>query len=328
MGKDNHRVCAIETTNEQPDATVGDLVDGGTEGREFLAELGQRVRNIRRLREMSRKNLAQVSGISERYLAQLEGGAGNLSIMLLRRVAQATASPIEDLVSEEPLPAEWPVIRELLRRASPAAIHKIKEILRAGEDDSVTFPGIAVMVNRIALIGMRGAGKSTVGRLAAEKLGWQFVEHNKEIEALAGLPIAEIFRLYGQDGYRRFEEKALRTIVARPGPMIFAASSGVVAEPVTFDLLLTSFFTVWVRARPEEHMARVRDQGDAPAMPKDQTVEELAAVLTSREPFYARSRSVLDTSGATPEESTAELVHLIEHYCETRCPWAVHHAAQ
>lgn len=316
----------MENTAEQLEGPAGDLPDGGAEGREFLAELGQRVRDIRRVREMSRKTLAQVSGISERYLAQLESGAGNLSIMLLRRVAQATASPIEDLVAETPLPSDWPVIRELLRRASPITVHRVKEMLQADDGNgNAMVPGISVMVNRIALIGMRGAGKSTVGRIAAEKLGWQFVEHTKEIETLAGLPIAEIFRLYGQDGYRRFEEKALRDVVTRPGPMLFAASSGVVAEPVTYDQLLTSFFTVWVRARPEEHMARVRDLGEGPAMPSDQTVEELAAVLASREPLYARSRSALDTSGATPEESAGELVQLIEHYCETRCPWAVHH---
>lgn len=313
----------MENSAEQLDTHEGDLPDGGAEGREFLAELGHRVREMRRIREMSRKTLAQVSGISERYLAQLESGSGNLSIMLLRRVAQATASPIEDLVAETPPPSDWLVIRELLRRASPVTVQKVKQFLNAEEGGDASLPGISVMVNRIALIGMRGAGKSTVGRIAAEKLGWQFVEHTKEIETLAGLPIAEIFRLYGQDGYRRFEEKALRDVITRPGPMLFAASSGVVAEPVTYDLLLTSFFTVWVRARPEEHMARVREQGEGPALPSDQTVEELAAVLASREPLYARSRSALDTSGATPEESAGELVQLIEHYCETRCPWAV-----
>jgi XRE family transcriptional regulator, aerobic/anaerobic benzoate catabolism transcriptional regulator len=308
--------------DEHPDVT-DDIPD--SENREFLMELGQRVRNMRAMRGMSRKMLAQVSGISERYLAQLESGAGNLSIMLLRRVAQATNSPVEDLVTDTPLLPEWSVIRELLRRASPGTVHKVKEILSS---DGLFLPPIpaAVMVNRIALIGMRGAGKTTLGRAAAERLGWPFFELDKEIEALANLPLEEIFRLYGQEGYRRFEEKALKAIIERTGPIMVAASGGIVAEPLAFDLLLTSFLTIWVRAAPEEHMNRLREH-DAPLIGRGQdATEELATVLASREPFYRRARAVLDTSGVDTATSVAELVDMIQHYCERNCPWALRYS--
>jgi XRE family transcriptional regulator, aerobic/anaerobic benzoate catabolism transcriptional regulator len=269
--------------------------------------------------------LAQVSGISERYLAQLESGAGNLSIMLLRRVAQATNSPVEDLVADTPLLPEWSVIRELLRRVSPGTVHKVKEILSADGSFLPPIPA-AVMVNRIALIGMRGAGKTTLGRAAAEHLGWPFFELDREIETLAGLPLEEIFRLYGQDGYRRFEEKALKSIIARTGPIMVAASGGIVAEPLAFDLLMTSFFSVWVRAAPEEHMNRVREHDITLIGRGQDATEELTAVLASREPYYRRARAVLDTTGVDAATSVTELVDLIQHYCERNCPWALRYS--
>lgn len=309
--------------DEHHDDIADDLPDA--ENREFLVELGQRVRNMRAMRGMSRKMLAQVSGISERYLAQLESGSGNLSIMLLRRVAQATNTPVEDLVTDTPLSSEWLVIRELLRRASPSTVHTIKEILSSDGSFLPPLPA-AVMVNRIALIGMRGAGKTTLGRAAAERLGWPFFELDKEIEALANLPLEEIFRLYGQDGYRRFEEKALRSIITRTGPIMVAASGGIVAEPLAFDLLLTSFLTIWVRATPEEHMHRLHEC-DAPLIGRDKdATDELATVLASREPFYRRARAVLDTSGIDTATSVAELVDMIQHYCERNCPWALRYS--
>jgi XRE family aerobic/anaerobic benzoate catabolism transcriptional regulator len=332
MDNDTHKAqAALAARDGTRNAAAAGADEGGQDAseRDFLAELGRRVRHMRALRGMSRKTLAQVSGISERYLAQLEGGAGNLSIMLLRRVANATGAPIEDLVSDAPPPPDWPLIRELLRRASPSTVDKVRQLLAArsgAEEPSLRPP--SVMVSRIALIGLRGAGKTTLGRIAAERLGWSFVELHKEIAAETGLSLAEIFNLYGQEGYRRLEQKALEATARRPGPMIVATSGGIVADPVTFDRLLTSFFTVWVRATPEEHMNRVREQGDLRPMADDSAaVEELMAILASREPLYGRARVVIDTSGKTVADTATELVNIIENYCERRCPWVTHTAA-
>jgi XRE family transcriptional regulator, aerobic/anaerobic benzoate catabolism transcriptional regulator len=276
----------------------------------FLTELGRRVRHVRALRGMSRKVLARVSGISERYIAQLEGGKGNVSIKLLRRVAAAMGARVEDLIVDDSTPQDWPIIRDLIRTASPAQIAQARTLL-AGAAPAPAEP-VPAGSDRVALIGLRGAGKSTLGRIAAERLGWAFVELNKEIERQHGHSVAEILALYGQDGYRRREQTALRALVARPGPMILATGGGIVAEPLTFDLLLSSFFTVWLRAGPEEHMARVRQQGDLRPMADDRAaMQELRAILASREPLYARARVTVDTSGIAVEAAAEKLIAAI-----------------
>jgi XRE family aerobic/anaerobic benzoate catabolism transcriptional regulator len=186
----------------------------------FLVELGQRVRRMRALRGMSRKVLAGVSGISERYIAQLESGQGNVSIMLLRRVAEATGAPIEDLIGAEGADnPDWLVIRDRLRSATPDVVAEVKALL-AGERPTGprVVPESRIAVDRVALIGLRGAGKSTLGHLAAERLGWPFVELNKEIEREHGFSINEILNLYGQDGYRRLERATLKRLIDQPGP--------------------------------------------------------------------------------------------------------------
>jgi XRE family aerobic/anaerobic benzoate catabolism transcriptional regulator len=164
---------------------------------------------------------------------------------------------------------------------------------------------------RVALIGLRGAGKSTLGRIVAEKLGWQFVELNKDIERDNGMSVPEIFAMYGQEGYRRFEQAALRKLIARDGPMLLATGGGIVAEPVTFDLVLSSFYTIWLKAEPEEHMRRVREQGDLRPMGGDASaMQELRAILVSREPFYARARAMVDTAGLSVDDA-AERLHAV-----------------
>ncbi len=205
----------------------------------FLEQLGQRVRTMRALRGMSRKVLAKVSGISERYIAQLESGKGNVSIVLLRRVSGAMGAHLEDLIPVgEPSP-DWPVIRDLLRQATPNQIAHVKDILSgqsASAQRRMSFSGIA-------LIGLRGAGKSTLGKMLAKTIGWDFVELNKEIEAQNGLSVAEIIALYGQEGFRRMEQAALTALLARKELMVLATGGGIVSEPLTFDLILTSFYT-------------------------------------------------------------------------------------
>jgi XRE family aerobic/anaerobic benzoate catabolism transcriptional regulator len=281
-----------------------------TDEQDFLAALGRRVRHVRALRGMSRKVLARVSGISERYIAQLESGKGNVSIKLLRRVAAAMGARVEDLLVDDPASPEWPIVRDLLRAASSDQVARARAIL-SGVVPDAPAPALDIR-NRVALVGLRGAGKSTLGRIAAERLGWAFIELDKEIERAHGLSVGEILALYGQDGFRRREQAMLRELVARPGAMIVATGGGIVAEPLTFDLLLASFLTVWLKAAPEEHMARVRQQGDLRPMGDDPTaMQELRAILTSREPLYARARVTIDTSGIAAEAAAERLMAAI-----------------
>jgi XRE family aerobic/anaerobic benzoate catabolism transcriptional regulator len=276
----------------------------------FLEQLGQRVRTMRALRGMSRKVLAKVSGISERYIAQLEAGRGNVSIVLLRRVSNAMAAHLEDLIPASESGPDWPVIRDLLRKATPSQIAEAKDILAglghgASAQRKMPFAGIA-------LIGLRGAGKSTLGRMLAKKIGWSFVELNKEIEAQNGLSVAEIIALYGQEGFRRMEQTALGQLLARRELMVLATGGGIVSEPLTFDLILSSFYTIWLKAEPEEHMARVRGQGDLRPMADDRSaMAELRNILISREPLYARASAVVDTAGLTVNDAAARLVDAV-----------------
>ena len=274
----------------------------------FLEQLGQRVRTMRALRGMSRKVLAKVSGISERYIAQLESGKGNVSIVLLRRVSHAMGAHLEDLIpSTEPAP-DWAVIRDLLRNATPEQIAHAKDILAGGSASAPrrsSFSGIA-------LIGLRGAGKSTLGRMLAKRIGWSFVELNKEVERENGLSVAEIIALYGQEGFRRMEQAALKQLLARNELMVLATGGGIVSEPLTFDLILSSFYTIWLKAEPEEHMGRVRRQGDLRPMADDRSaMTELRNILLSREPLYSRASAVVDTAGLSVDAAAARLIDAV-----------------
>jgi XRE family aerobic/anaerobic benzoate catabolism transcriptional regulator len=281
---------------ENPDSETG-----------FLEQLGQRVRTMRALHGMSRKVLAKVSGISERYIAQLESGKGNVSIVLLRRVSNAMGAHLEDLIpATEPSP-DWPVIRDLVRKATLSQIAQAKDVLagQGGSAQRASFAGIA-------LIGLRGAGKSTLGKMLAKKIGWNFVELNKEIEAQNGLSVAEIIALYGQEGFRRMEQAALGQLLARKELMVLATGGGIVSEPLTFDLILSSFYTIWLKAEPEEHMARVRGQGDLRPMADDRSaMAELRTILLSREPLYARASAVVDTAGLSVDAAAAGLFNAV-----------------
>ena len=273
----------------------------------FLEQLGQRVRTMRSLRGMSRKVLAKVSGISERYIAQLEAGRGNVSIVLLRRVAGAMGAHLEDLIPSGDHAPDWQVIRDLLRKATPAQIAQAKDLLagHGGASSHASFCGIA-------LIGLRGAGKSTLGKILAKRIGWNFVELNKEIEAQNGLSVAEIIALYGQEGFRRMEQAALNQLLARKELMVLATGGGIVSEPLTFELILSSFYTIWIKADPEEHMGRVRRQGDLRPMADDRSaMAELRNILVSREPLYARASAVVDTAGLSVDAAAARLVDTV-----------------
>jgi XRE family aerobic/anaerobic benzoate catabolism transcriptional regulator len=278
--------------------------------RAFLTRLGQRVRQSRAVRGMSRKVLARESDISERYIAQLESGEGNVSIILLRRVAAATGCRLEELIADpDGATSERALIGALLRSASPEQVERVKAMLTSVSKSDAS----SIAENdRIALIGLRGAGKSTLGAAAARILGWPFVELNREIERDSGFSIAEVFSIYGQEGYRRFEQACLTQIIDRPGPMILATGGGIVSETLTFDRLLSSFFTIWIKTTPAEHMARVRRQGDLRPMARDRAaMDELTTILQSREPLYERARAIVDTSGETVAQSVEKLVRVI-----------------
>jgi XRE family transcriptional regulator, aerobic/anaerobic benzoate catabolism transcriptional regulator len=284
------------------------MTDQGDPETDFLEQLGQRVRTMRALRGMSRKVLAKVSGISERYIAQLESGKGNVSIVLLRRVSHAMGAHLEDLIpSTEPAP-DWAVIRDLLRKATPEQIAHAKDILGGSGPAAQrrsSFSGIA-------LIGLRGAGKSTLGKMLAKRIGWSFVELNKEVERENGLSIAEIIALYGLEGFRRMEQAALKQLLARNELMVLATGGGIVSEPLTFDLILSSFYTIWLKAEPEEHMARVRRQGDLRPMADDRSaMAELRNILLSREPLYSRASAVVDTAGLSVDAAAARLIEAV-----------------
>jgi XRE family transcriptional regulator, aerobic/anaerobic benzoate catabolism transcriptional regulator len=218
------------------------------------------------------------------------------------------AAHLEDLIPATEPAADWPVIRDLMRKASPNQIAQVKDVL-AGNGASTTH---RLSFAGIALIGLRGAGKSTLGKMLAKKIGWGFVELNKEIEAQNGLSVAEIIALYGQEGFRRLEQAALTQLLARNELTVLATGGGIVSEPLTFDLILSSFYTIWLRAEPEEHMARVRAQGDLRPMADDRSaMAELRTILKSREPLYARASAVVDTAGLSVEAAATRLTDAV-----------------
>ena len=274
---------------------------------DFVRMVGERVRMARARRGISRKVLSELSGVSQRYLAQLEGGQGNISIALLKRIAVALDHRIEWLVGEDdPWNSDALRVAALFRAATVEQKRRVLALLdpdNAGEQRG----------RRVALIGLRGAGKSTLGRLAAAARDIPFVELNAEIEATSGMPVNELMALYGQEGYRRLERHAVERIAAAHDSVILAVAGGIVSEPDTFNFLLRHFHTIWLKAKPEEHMSRVRKQGDTrPMAGNPAAMDELKTILTSRESLYAQSGAQVDTSGKDVEDSLADLLETIE----------------
>jgi XRE family aerobic/anaerobic benzoate catabolism transcriptional regulator len=274
----------------------------------YLKLLGDRIRTARAQRGMTRRILARDSGVSERYLAQLEAGQGNISIALLRQVAEAMGLPVAELVRDEPdPPLELRLLTQSLARLSAQELAQARRLL--GERFGVVA---AERRRRIALVGLRGAGKSTLGGLLAERLGIRFVELDREVERESGLALAEIFDLYGQAAFRRYERRALETVLQSSERVVVATGGSLVSEPGTFDLLLASCFTIWVRAAPEEHMNRVVAQGDLrPMAGNEEAMDDLRRILAGRAALYAKADAVIDTAHKTIEASLEELVAAI-----------------
>ncbi|HZO82513.1 MAG TPA: helix-turn-helix transcriptional regulator [Candidatus Binataceae bacterium] len=282
--------------------------DRGGGPAQFLKLLGARVRDARARHGMTRRMLAHDSGVSERYLAQLEAGCGNFSITLLRRVAAAIDVPLAELVGEEVPPVEYALLAERLRRLSPAELAEAAALLarRFGERPA--------RLERIALIGLRGAGKSTLGAALAKRLGWRFVELSREIERAAGMSVGEIFDLLGQAAYRRYERRAVESLLRAHAQVVIAAGGGLVSELSTFERLLESCYTVWLQASPREYWERVRRQGDyrmSAGVSATQAMADMRRILAQREPLYAKADARLDTAGRTPAQSLRDLLATI-----------------
>lgn len=275
----------------------------------LIARVGERARKARELKGIPRRVLSEKSGVSPRYLAQLEAGEGNISIGLLQRVATALDLRVEWFVAEEdPWTSEAYRVAQLFRQSNADIQQKVLVIL--GPQNAA-----AQRAHRICLIGLRGAGKSTLGSMAGAKLGLPFVELNKEIEEHSGMPVDEVMALYGQEGYRALEAQAVRRIVETHDSVFLAVAGGVVAEPETYNLLRTNFHTIWVRTTPEEHMRRVREQGDVrPMAGNPEAMEQLRAILASRETQYEKALAQIDTTGKTKEESLQELLALVAEH--------------
>jgi XRE family aerobic/anaerobic benzoate catabolism transcriptional regulator len=275
----------------------------------YLQRLGERVRTLRNQRGMTRKALAQHAKVSERYLAQLEVGLGNCSIVLLRRIARAIGLPVTQLVHDGAEPAlDLVLLTQFLERLSPPAVAEARDLLLK----HFSKPSEELRKRRIALIGLRGGGKSTLGRLLAERLDVPFIELDHEIEKRSGATLSEIFEMFGQETFRRAEHDALSDVLRQHENFVVATSGSIVAEPSTLELLLSSCFTVWVRADPQEHMKRVMAQGDMrPIANSSRAMEDLVSILKSREPLYAKAEVALATTGKTPEQNLAELLRLI-----------------
>jgi XRE family transcriptional regulator, aerobic/anaerobic benzoate catabolism transcriptional regulator len=276
---------------------------------DYLNRLGERVREERARRGMTRKILARDSGLSERYLAQLESGKGNLSIKLLRRVSDALNLPLARLVGgEAEEPAQLRRILDLLRRLPAERLMEARSLLEA----HFAAPDGEARRRRIALIGLRGAGKSTLGSRLAAELDVPFIELDAEIEKEFGLSLAEIFDLSGQAAYRRSERRALDAVLERHRAFVLATGGSIVAEPETYEELLSRCFTIWITASPEEHMNRVIAQGDLrPMADNKEAMADLERILAARTPLYARGDAVVDTAGRTVEVSLQQLLSIL-----------------
>jgi XRE family transcriptional regulator, aerobic/anaerobic benzoate catabolism transcriptional regulator len=270
----------------------------------FLRALGERVHDARARRGMTRKILARDSGVSERYLAQLESGQGNASVLLLQRIAAALNLSLNELVQQGPeQPAELTLIEQFLQRLPAQKLSAVRsQLMRdygAAHSDRM---------KRIALIGLRGAGKSTLGSRLAKELEVPFIELDREVEREGGTSLSEIFLLYGQAGYRRYERRCLENAVKKNERAVIATGGSIVSEPGTYDLLLSTCRTVWLKAQPEEHMARVVAQGDTrPITGNREAMQDLHRILRGRNALYGRADVTIDTAHKSIEQSLQQL---------------------
>lgn len=276
----------------------------------YLKRVGERVRLGRARRGMSRRVLSEASGVSERYLAELERGAGNASLLVLRQIAEALSIEVTALVSDRPeQPIDLTLAIHQLERLTAPQLAEARRLIA----DRFTPAGSSIE-GRIALVGLRGAGKTTLGRLAAQTLGVAFVELDREIERASGMELSEIFATHGQAMFRHLERQCLEAVVGRFDKVVIATGGSLVTEPTTYDLLLSTCFVVWLSATPDEHMGRVLKQGDfRPMAEGPQAMEDLKAILESRTPLYAKANAVVSTSDQAEAQALTALLNAIPH---------------
>ena len=275
----------------------------------FLIALGERVRGLRARRGMTRKALAQATEVSERHLANLEYGVGNASILVLLQVTRALhcsfAELLGDVTTQSP---EWLLLREMLQNRDEATLRRVRVAVGELLGTEVPRGEAATRPARVALIGLRGAGKSTLGGMLAEDLDFPFVELTREIEKMAGCSTAEILGLYGQNAYRRYERRALEKAIQIYPEAVIATAGGMVSDLVSFNLLLRHCTTIWLQADPEDHMGRVAAQGDLrPMAASAEAMEDLKTILAGRAAFYSKADLRVDTS-AQPLLETFQLL--------------------
>ena len=298
-----------------PDTTTPETRRGTMPADEaYLKRVGERVRLARARRGMSRKSLSRASGVSERYLAELERGAGNASLLVLRQIADALSIEAAALVSDTPeRPVDLTLAMHQLERLSPAEFAEARRLIaqRFGQSGASAH-------GRIALVGLRGAGKTTLGQLAAQALAVPFVELDREIERASGMELSEIFAVHGQAMFRSLERQCLETIVARFERVMIATGGSLVTEPATYDVLLSSCFVVWLSAAPDEHMSRVLAQGDLrPMADGPQAMDDLKAILESRTPLYAKADATVNTGAKSEAQAFAALLAAIPRGSES-----------
>ena len=267
----------------------------------FLAALGERVRGLRARRGLTRKSVALAAGVSERHLASLEYGEGNASILVLVQVAGALQCTLAELLGDVTTTSpEWLLLREMLSSRSEADLRQVRvqisRIFGASQESERS--------NRIALIGLRGAGKSALGQRLASDLGYPFIELSREIEKFAGCSISEIHNLYGTNAYRRYERRALEEAIQIYPEVVIATPGGLVSDSATLNEMLSHCYTIWLQATPEDHLARVAAQGDMrPMAGSAQALEDLKLILEGRSAFYAKADMTFDTSAHPLEDS-------------------------
>jgi len=276
----------------------------------FLAAIGRQLRLQRAKRGMTRRQLAQASATSERYLAQIESGAGNPSASVMRAIAQALDLPAGALLPESgPRSAARGAVLDLVAQVAETDLPELAKLIKA----RVAVAGASDRARRIALVGLRGAGKSTLGRMLAQHLGWPFVELDRVVEEDYGASIPDLIEMAGTATFRRHEASALERVIAGHDAAVITTAGGIVASPEAYALLLRRTHTIWVKARPEDHMSRVMAQGDFRPMAQNrEAMADLVAILEARRADYARAEAELDTSGDAVEQSFAKLLRVVE----------------
>jgi XRE family aerobic/anaerobic benzoate catabolism transcriptional regulator len=281
----------------------------------FLEALGDRVRTLRSRQGMTRRAVAQAAEVSERHLANLEYGTGNVSVLVLLQVAQALQCSLAELLGDVTTSSpEWLLIRELLSKRSEADLRRARVQLGEmfGEGGNAQE-----RKNRIALIGLRGAGKTSLGQRLADDMGFPFIELSREIEQFAGCQISEIHNLYGANAYRRYERRALEEAIQIYPEVVIATPGGLVSDSANFNLLLSHCTTVWLQADAADHMGRVAAQGDMrPMAASREAMEDLKRILEGRSAFYSKADLAINTSGRSEDQAfdalrTAVRQHLV-----------------